>query len=86
MWEERACIYGTPGIPNNFPLLYIGYYITLFFENQDIIIREYKACEIETPWLRHKYWSMQSLVWGINEVWKFPIKKNKKKKVQHLRT
>ena len=19
MWEERVCIYGTPGVPNNFP-------------------------------------------------------------------
>ena len=19
MWEEGACIYGTPGVPNNFP-------------------------------------------------------------------
>ena len=20
MWEEGACIYGTPGVPNNFPM------------------------------------------------------------------
>ena len=27
MWQEGVCIYGTPGVPNNFSYIYVGLYL-----------------------------------------------------------
>ena len=36
MWEEGICIYGTPGVPNNFPIFY-GTTVVIYNANLNII-------------------------------------------------